>query len=256
MPLITCPDCGKEISTAANACPSCGRPMAAPAVPLPSPAPSPRKRGCLRAFLVIVGILVFFYIVGSIFGPSGSTPSSSPTPSEVSSPAAPEATPKASSISWSEVDAIYNLRSGQTDLQKDEQWKRFKGQRIMWSGKVSEISDGWTGLTLQVKMNPHTLTFDVLVRLKKSEKEKAARLRKGAHVAFSGTLDTWGSLLPVTLKDGALVSPFEEVWRRNEEWINSSGHKATASPAAMSYERPNHAMEPTPSHRTIQLSYD
>jgi uncharacterized membrane protein YvbJ len=27
MPLITCPDCGKEISTAANTCPNCGRPM-------------------------------------------------------------------------------------------------------------------------------------------------------------------------------------------------------------------------------------
>jgi uncharacterized membrane protein YvbJ len=26
MPLITCPDCGKEISTAANTCPNCGRP--------------------------------------------------------------------------------------------------------------------------------------------------------------------------------------------------------------------------------------
>lgn len=27
MPLIECPDCGKQISDAAPACPSCGRPM-------------------------------------------------------------------------------------------------------------------------------------------------------------------------------------------------------------------------------------
>jgi len=148
MPLITCPDCGKEISTAAHACPSCGRPMAAAAGSAAYTSATTKK---LRAFLVIVGILIFFYIVGSIVGPSGSTPSTSPTPSDVPPPAAPEATPEASSISWSEVDAIYNLRSGQTDLQKDEQWKRFKGHRVMWSGNVSEISDGWTGLTLQVK---------------------------------------------------------------------------------------------------------
>ena len=28
MPLITCPDCGKQVSTIALACPSCGRPIA------------------------------------------------------------------------------------------------------------------------------------------------------------------------------------------------------------------------------------
>jgi len=80
-------------------------------------------------------------------------------------------------------------------------------------------------------MNPDTLTSDVLVRLKKSEKEKAARLHRGEHVAFTGTLDTWGTLLPVTLENGALISPYEEVWRKNEEWINSSGYKASVSPA-------------------------
>lgn len=32
MPLITCPDCGTQISDAAPACVKCGRPMAAPVV--------------------------------------------------------------------------------------------------------------------------------------------------------------------------------------------------------------------------------
>lgn len=29
MPLVRCPDCAKEVSTAASACPHCGRPMSA-----------------------------------------------------------------------------------------------------------------------------------------------------------------------------------------------------------------------------------
>jgi hypothetical protein len=32
VPLITCPDCSKEISDLAPACPNCGRPAALPAV--------------------------------------------------------------------------------------------------------------------------------------------------------------------------------------------------------------------------------
>lgn len=32
MALTTCPDCGKEVSTSAQACPGCGRPMSAVSV--------------------------------------------------------------------------------------------------------------------------------------------------------------------------------------------------------------------------------
>ena len=49
------------------------------------------------------------------------------TPEETKQAA--NATPQESPISWREVNSIYNLRSNKTDLQKDEEWKRFKGQR-------------------------------------------------------------------------------------------------------------------------------
>ena len=112
----------------------------------------------------------------------------------------------ASSISWQQVDAIYNLKSDSTDMQKEDAWKRFKGKRVVWSGEVSEISTGMLGgLTLQIKMNSDTFTSDLLIRLKKSERDKAASLSKGSRVSFSGVLDNWGTILPITLNDGEIL---------------------------------------------------
>jgi hypothetical protein len=125
-------------------------------------------------------------------------------------PVAPQSRPVSgdseSPISWREVDSIYNLRSNKTDLQKDEEWKRFKGQRVTWSGKVSAVSDGWfSGFTMQVKMNPDTLTSDLLIRLKESEKLKAIQLHEGDRVRFTGILNDWGSLLPITIHEGEII---------------------------------------------------
>lgn len=38
MPVITCPDCGREVSTLASACPHCGRPSPAGFAPIDAPA--------------------------------------------------------------------------------------------------------------------------------------------------------------------------------------------------------------------------
>ena len=38
MPVITCPDCGREVSTLASACPHCGRPSPAGFAPITGPA--------------------------------------------------------------------------------------------------------------------------------------------------------------------------------------------------------------------------
>jgi membrane protein YdbS with pleckstrin-like domain len=40
MALINCPECGKQVSTAAQSCPSCGYPIAVPPVSQPPPANS------------------------------------------------------------------------------------------------------------------------------------------------------------------------------------------------------------------------
>ncbi len=40
MPLIACPDCGKQVSEQAPSCPQCGRPIATQPSPAPVPAPA------------------------------------------------------------------------------------------------------------------------------------------------------------------------------------------------------------------------
>lgn len=73
MALVTCPDCSKQVSDAAPACPGCGRPMAAATVQTTKGSkfldPMENARGCLRIVLVLValavaGIAVFVVCVG------------------------------------------------------------------------------------------------------------------------------------------------------------------------------------------------
>ena len=52
MPLISCPDCGTEVSDRAPACPRCGAPIAAPAAPAaPPPIAPPSLSPAERVFL-------------------------------------------------------------------------------------------------------------------------------------------------------------------------------------------------------------
>lgn len=67
MPLTTCPDCRKEISTEAPACPGCGRPMAArlawtPARPAPRQAANSLK---VIGALVTIAAIPGCFVVGS-----------------------------------------------------------------------------------------------------------------------------------------------------------------------------------------------
>jgi hypothetical protein len=68
MALVTCPDCGREVSDLAPACPNCGRPMAArPSPSMPPPGIPPKKSssrtGCfVLAILAVVGL----YALGSV----------------------------------------------------------------------------------------------------------------------------------------------------------------------------------------------
>jgi hypothetical protein len=117
-----------------------------------------------------------------------------------------DATREERPISWREVDSIYNQNSNYTSLQKNQEWERFKGKRVTWSGQVVAVSEGWfSGLTLQVKMNRSTLTSDILITLKGTEKSKASQLHKGDQVRFTGILSNWYSLLGISMDDGEII---------------------------------------------------
>ena len=63
MPLTTCPDCHREVSTEAVACPGCGRPMKAPGGPAPfggrqQDVPIVVRAAKSRGVFIILGILL------------------------------------------------------------------------------------------------------------------------------------------------------------------------------------------------------
>ncbi len=69
MPLTTCPDCGREISTAAPACPHCGRPNA-PVVAAPAATPAPAAEQTLwrgsPSWLLLLGKLIWLVLAAIV----------------------------------------------------------------------------------------------------------------------------------------------------------------------------------------------
>lgn len=75
MPLVNCPECGKQVSDAASACPHCGYPLSAPSPSEPRPArrSTPLEevrtnRGAGIALIVVVLLGIPAIVVGFLAG--------------------------------------------------------------------------------------------------------------------------------------------------------------------------------------------
>ncbi len=75
MPLVNCPECGKQVSDAASACPHCGYPLSAPSPSesRPSRRSTPleevRTNGAAGVVLIVVALLLIpFILYGFMFG--------------------------------------------------------------------------------------------------------------------------------------------------------------------------------------------
>ncbi|CAN5129966.1 hypothetical protein BH20ACI1_BH20ACI1_22950 [soil metagenome] len=217
--MIQCPKCNMANADGTRFCSNCGNVLA-----IAQPQMQPKNKSNLKIALIVLGCIigscVLCGIVGGIKEAINPTPKSESTnqitantsttkgitqtkPSPIST-----TNPKdvISPIKWSDVDRIYNLKSNSTDMQKEALWKDFKGKRVAWSGTVTEVSKGaFSGLTLQIKMNPDTLTSDIILTLKKEEEGKAMNLTKDSKVSFVGTLNNYGgAVLPMSLEDGEI----------------------------------------------------
>ncbi|MBM4142385.1 MAG: hypothetical protein FJ225_02150 [Lentisphaerae bacterium] len=108
-------------------------------------------------------------------------------------------------VGWEEIDKIYGFGSERTEEQKAELWGQYKGKKVQWKGTVTSVSETWGNLAVQVRMNPATLTSDVLIILKESERDKASRLKVGTSATFEGLLDAWGAVIPISLVQGEIL---------------------------------------------------
>jgi hypothetical protein len=161
-----------------------------------------KMNGCLKAAIIVGGIGVL--AIGGCVALIG-TAAKDVADQEKAEVARIQSEP-VSDIQWEEIDKIYNLQSNYTELQKKEHWKNYKGKKVRWSGTVTSVGETFGTLQLQVKLNPNTLTSDVLVSLKDSVRSEAIKLQEGDSVTFEGVLDDWGSLMPVTLDHGIIIN--------------------------------------------------
>ncbi|MDQ3713861.1 MAG: zinc-ribbon domain-containing protein [Acidobacteriota bacterium] len=215
--MIQCPKCGVAIADGTRFCSNCGNVFG-----VAQPQMPPKNKSNLKTILIVLGCVIGSCVLCGLIG--GIKEAINPTPkTEVANQSIintsttkdmaqtkPSATanPKdeISTINWNDLERIYNLKSNSTDMQKEALWKDYKGKRVAWTGTVSEVSKGtFGGLSLQIKMNPDTLTSDILLSLKKEEEGKAMSLTKGSKVSFVGTLNNYGgALLPMSLDDGEI----------------------------------------------------
>ncbi len=217
--MIQCRKCGVANTDETRFCSNCGNGLT-----VAQPQMQTKNKGNMKIILIVLGCLVGICVLCGIIGgikevvnptPETETASQPTTDSATAKDVAqtnPSATPientkdQITAITWDEVDRIYNVKSNSTDIQKEALWKDFKGKRVAWTGTVSEVSKGaLSGLTLQIKMNPDTLTSDIILTLKKEEESEAINLTKDSKVSFVGTLNDYGgAVLPMSLKDGEI----------------------------------------------------
>jgi hypothetical protein len=212
-----CPQCQAQVEGNANFCPNCGY-SATSQNQTPPVVPVKKKRSLLP--IAIVAGLIGLCALGSIgirnenkanqstvatTTPTNNTTTSNPaTSTNTAAPAAPKET--ISPMKWSEYNSVYNTRSNSTDMQKDALWKNFEGKTVAWEGTVAEVKEGtFGGLVLNIKMNSETLTNDIALTLKESEKSEAMSLTKGKKISFVGKLKSYGgAFLPLTMDEGEI----------------------------------------------------
>jgi hypothetical protein len=85
-----------------------------------------------------------------------------------------------------------------TDLQKEEEFKKYKDKWIETSVIVDEVHEGWLGGLYVTALAP-----DVTIHFKESEKDKLLKIDKYDEINFSGRIDRY-SLFGISIEDAEL----------------------------------------------------
>jgi hypothetical protein len=202
MALIKCPKCGGAVSDKASACPHCRSPVGGVAIaqggatrtapvaitkmPDRSACPRPQREAVKKFLGIAIGAICIGFLLFQWFGGG--------TSKEVARPI--------SNTSFVEFDAKFCVHSRLTDLQKSKEVEGYKGQRVRWEGIVSYVTDDSVGF----KHKATTSTYDVLLRVMKSDCPNLPALNQGDLATYEGTIDDYGMVLAHGLSDGKIVS--------------------------------------------------
>ena len=106
----------------------------------------------------------------------------------------------AGEITFKEIHNLFGAESKQTDLQKKERWKQYKGQCVEWTGVLAHLDEGWlSGINIGMKHLRSTFTYDVLIDAPDSERDRLMDWVIGNRYTYRATLNQYGgAIMPIT----------------------------------------------------------
>jgi hypothetical protein len=110
-----------------------------------------------------------------------------------------------SEISFSDVRHNFiETDANLTKAQMPREWaSKYKGKWVRWDGFVTDVRDGWGGITVNIDMLTDSISkIDLVFSVKKDQQEKALKLKKNQRIYFVGRMESQpGSLMPMDLED-------------------------------------------------------
>ena len=191
--LVKCRDCKEKVSKSAKTCPHCG---------VKNPA-----RGALGGWkgwagLAIVGIIIWAIVQAPDEDEGTQAPQKSGAAPEVSKAAVPDE-PVISGVTFEGVDSLFGAGGSLSDLQKEEQWKQYRGLCVEWTGELAHLDSAmFGGFDIGMKHLRGTFTYDVLVHAPESLKDTLMSWQLGNRYKYRGTLKDYGVLLPISMDLG------------------------------------------------------
>lgn len=167
------------------------------------------------ARIVVTVLLGVVFVASLVRSPSAPRTASAPTGAATAAQQAPAAVqrqeptvPKAKFISdsCSAMSRTFGPGSKLSDLQKEELWKKYKGQAFQWDLEITEVSSGvFGGYTVQAKcaQDSPSLIQDIQISYSGDAKNLVMQLQKGSAYTLKGVLTNTSTLFGMGA-DGSL----------------------------------------------------
>ena len=104
-----------------------------------------------------------------------------------------------SPISFWEVDRKFGMDGSLTEIQKDDEWKKYKGQCVEWHGQLVRLDNKlFGGFAVDFKHRQDAITSDVQVSAPGSAKEQLKSWQNNRLYTYKATLKKYGgAFLPI-----------------------------------------------------------